>query len=270
MRPDTDLPSYKQPPINEVVCGVQFEALTSFSTVHFGKLWLRMREEYPKTEDREPLAEIYERETGSQIKEAMLAFTVPPLRRVFYVDESGNYLLQVQPTRFLSNWRKQRDEDAYPRFSAARLRFLQGWKQFVAFLQDESLGPPKANQYELTYINHIYEATAPFPEGIQEHLGFFTWKNARTLKFLPTPRSANFNLQYALPNGKGALHVTIKHGKRISDQKGVMLLDLTARGPARPDWSDMEDWFDLTHEWIVKGFTDLTTVDAHARWRRER
>ena len=110
----------------------------------------------------------------------------------------------------------------------------------------------------------------PFPEGIQEHLGFFSWKNARTLKFLPAPRSTNFRFQYPLPNGKGTLHVTVTHGKRVSDQKGVMVLDLTARGPASSEGSDMQQWFDLAHEWIVKGFTDLTTVEAHARWKRER
>jgi uncharacterized protein (TIGR04255 family) len=78
----------------------------------------------------------------------------------------------------------------------------------------------------------------------------------------------NINLRFPLPQDRGALHVTYKHGKKVSDKKDVLILDLTARGPAKLDGSDMEDWFDLAHEWIVRGFTDLTSALAHKRWGR--
>jgi len=270
MAQEPNLPSYRQPPLNEVVCGVQYEPLTSFTSVHFGKFWSRVRDMYPKAEDREPLVEVFEGGRGMEAQNTVV-FQMPPLRRVFYVDDSGNYLLQLQPSRFLSNWRKLKDDDAYPRFDVAYERFVRGWQEFVGFAKDEQVGPAQVNQYELTYINHIFETNAPFPEAIQDYLGLFSWKNALTLNFLPAPRFANVRLQFALPNGRGTLHVTLNHGKRLADQKGVMVLDLTARGPSRrTDGADMEEWFNAAHETIVKGFTDLTTAEAQTKWERER
>jgi hypothetical protein len=46
-------------------------------------------------------------------------------------------------------------------------------------------------------------------------------------------------------------------------------LTLTARGrPRRPELGASLEWFDLGHEWIVKGSTDLTTAAMHKIWRR--
>jgi len=256
----------------EVVCGVQFDELASFSSVHYGKFWSRVAAEYPSAEDRQPLAEVFEGMRSTPTKDDVIELSgLPPLRRIFCVSADENYLLQIQPTRFLANWRRRRPEDQYPRFTTAHERFLRGWHQFTGFLQEESIGVPRVNQYELSYVNHVLEANTVFPEGIQEQLGCFTWRGAQTLKFLPSPRVANIRLQFALPDGKGALHVTVNHGtNRAQDPKGVMLLDLTARGAGKSDGSDMEDWLKLAHEWIVKGFTDLTTAEAHSRWGREK
>ncbi len=267
-----DLPSFRKPPVIEVICGVQFEAIKEFSSVHFGRFLSRTAPEYPSTQDREPLSDVFEGQRGPEVTDQVVAlsFSLPPLRRVFYVDKTGNYLLQVQPSRFLANWRKQREEDEYPHFEATYARFRNGWQQFRDFLIDERLPAPRANQYELTYINHVFEATTPFPVGMEEHFGLFTWRERRALKFLPSPRAAQARLQFPLPDSKGTLHVTITHGARLPDKKAVMVVDFTARGPARSDWSDMEAWFSVAHEWIVKGFTDLTTAEAHTRWERER
>jgi uncharacterized protein (TIGR04255 family) len=265
-----DLASYRRPPVAEVVCGVQFEPLVGFESVHFGRFWEYVKDEYPRTQDREPIAEIFEGAQGPQEREEVVTLTLPPLRRVFYMTEDASYLLQVQPSRFLANWKREREADEYPRFTAAYERFTRGWAKFLRFVADEKLGMPRANQYELTYINHVFETTQPFPEAIQEYLGFFKWREARTVNFLPPPRTATFRAQFQLPDGKGALHVSVNHGTRRTDQKGALVLELTARGPARSDWSDMPNWFDAAHEWIVTGFTDLTTSEAHRVWERER
>jgi len=49
-----------------------------------------------------------------------------------------------------------------------------------------------------------------------------------------------------------------------------LLLELKATGPSSStDKKAMLDWFDLAHEWIVRGFTDLTAAEAHKLWERE-
>lgn len=71
-----------------------------------------------------------------------------------------------------------------------------------------------------------------------------------------------------MPDDSGGLRVSAKHGKRTTDGADVMLLQFTAQGPSKQDGSDMETWLDLAHEWIVRGFTDLTSASAHKRWER--
>jgi len=53
-------------------------------------------------------------------------------------------------------------------------------------------------------------------------------------------------------------------------KKEILQVDLTARGKAKPDYSDMDSWLEIAHEWIVKGFTELTTTAGHKRWERTR
>lgn len=36
----------------------------------------------------------------------------------------------------------------------------------------------------------------------------------------------------------------------------------------KPDGTDMEECFEMAHEWIVRGFTDLTSIQAHKQWGR--
>lgn len=262
----TMLPHYAQPPVIEVVCGVQFEAPAGFGSVHFGRFHERIRREYPDVEELAPLAEAFEGPLGVQAQ-GQIAFDLPPLRRLFYKTGDGNFLLQVQPTRFLANWRRVRAADQYPRFSAAFDRFTRGWNDFLTMLRENGIAAPRANQYELTYINHIGEPGDTFPADIPKYLRFAPW-GSRADGLLRQPKAGMLRVGYPLGSTAGSLHVTVNHGVRTQDQQPVMIIDMTARGPAAPDWSDMKSWFDLGHEYIVRGFTEITSDDAHRLWRR--
>jgi uncharacterized protein (TIGR04255 family) len=262
-----DLPKYETPPVIEVVCGVQFEPIANFLSVHYGDFWQRIKRDYPTPDDKPPLDDLRETSEGTQLK-AELMPDLPPQRRVFYIDPSGNFLLQVQPSRFLSNWRKRGPSDEYPSYVVAFSRFLDGWNTFLDFANGAGFSLPRTNQYELTYINHIPEDEHPFPRGIEQYLPLFSWGSAQATKFLSAPQRAGIRLGFALPESRGRLHVTIAHGVRKDDNKSVLIIELTARGPAQPDWSDMKEWFSVAHEWIVCGFTDLTSSTAHLKWGR--
>lgn len=262
------LPYYQSPPVAEVICGIQFDPLPGFRSSHFGLFLQAVKDEYPSTEDRPPIGDFTEIQEGTTAKGEIAVLDMPPLRRVFYLDLSGNFLLQLQPSRFLANWRRQTDNDEYPRYSATFGRFIEGWAKFRRFADESGLEPLNANQYELTYINHIEEEEVAFPSGLEHFLPFFAWSAAHSEPFLPDPSSAAIHLAFGLPDGKGRLHLTIGHGIRPRDKKKIVVADFTARGPAKSDWSDMESWFSLAHEWIVRGFTDLTSTEAHKNWRR--
>ena len=50
-----------------------------------------------------------------------------------------------------------------------------------------------------------------------------------------------------------------------------MVLTLVSRGAASsPDLDGALDFMNLAHKWIVKGFTSVTTTQAHNQWRRTR
>lgn len=264
----SELPDYKSPPVTEVVVGVQFDELTGFLSTHYGRFWDLVRSEYPQTEDRPPLAMVFE--GGVKSESEIEVAEMPPLRRVFFIDESGQFLLQVQPSRFLHNWRRVRPDDPYPHFPVAWRKFHGAWERFIQFVSDNKVGSIRTNQYELTYINHIVGEQGSFPVEWGRHLPLFAWDRARSFGFLPDPKGALMNVRFALPDGRGSLQVSAKHASRISDKKGILALELTARGMAKPDWSDMSNWFELAHEWIVKGFTDLTSSHAHKVWGRFR
>jgi uncharacterized protein (TIGR04255 family) len=187
---------------------------------------------------------------------------------VFYIDTSGNFLLQVQPSRFLANWRRLRDEEEYPRFGATYRRFLEGWSTFLRFVRESGVGIPEANQYELTYINHISPREGGFPAEVESYMPIFSWSRGQSLGFLPRPSSVSMRLRFPLPDNKGALHLKVDHGRRKRDDKEALVVDFTARGPAAPDWSDLEAWFATAHEHVVNGFTDLTSPAAHMHWGR--
>src|ERR1035438_10399713 len=50
-----DLPDFANPPVAEVVLSVQFEALSRMRAAHFGLFWARIRDRYPRTEERPAL-----------------------------------------------------------------------------------------------------------------------------------------------------------------------------------------------------------------------
>jgi uncharacterized protein (TIGR04255 family) len=263
------LPQYKRPPLVEMICGIQFDSLVKFSSVHFGEFLEVVKAEYPEFEDQTPLADVFEgtpplpRSFSPQILEKL------PLPRVFYKDQTGNFLLQVQPSRFLSNWRKQKDSDEYPRFGAALERFARGWNVFLEFLDRSGIGTPSVNQYELSYINHIISGqNSSFPVALAEFLPMFSWM-AEGQKFSSVLEGVGSRVKFALPDSKGALHISINHGKRATDGAGIAVIDLTVRGPANPDWSDMSDWFAVAHQNAVLMFAEIMSSKAQDSWGRE-
>jgi uncharacterized protein (TIGR04255 family) len=255
------LPKYKNPPVVEVVIGVTFAPIEKLSSVHFGSFWEAIKNEYPKSEDNFPLMD---ESPANQVE----VLQMPPLRRVFLVHTDGTYLMQLQPDKFIHNWRKTKDSDQYPNFEAAKDKFDHGWALFCGFLDERGLGKPLLRRYEVTYINHIVGKSGTFPVGAEEYLPVFGWKNARFEKFLPDPQVFGLDLRFTMPSDKGTLRANVKHGKRKTDDADVLLMELTAQGPAKADGSDIESWLDLAHQWIVRGFTDLTSKDAHERWGR--
>lgn len=264
----TPLPDFGAPPINEVVCGVQFKHLEAWKTAHFGAFWwTKVREDYPNVEDHPPLNFQPDPVTG-QVPEGapptLLEGPLLPLRRVWLVDQTANYLMQIDPPRFLHNWRKLGDNDPYPRFADAYSRFTKSLDLYRSFIDELSLGDLQPNLYELTYINHIVGEDGVFPGTMSRFVNFYRWEPNGSFLGQPDAFAGTFVLP--LRDGAGKLTISLKQGLRRSDGKPVVVLDLTARGAAG---INMDDWFHIAHEAIVRGFAEITTEEAQALWQRK-
>lgn len=256
-------PHYRRPPVLEVACGVQFSGAEGWGTPHFGRFWREIEREYSQFEDQPPLAPL--RLESVALPEPQF-LTMPPLRRVFYIQPPGNFLIQLQQNRLLHNWRKTDEKDEYPRYEKAYERFVSAWSQFEAFLARVSLPPAQAEIFELTYINHITRNGAQFPRDVWDFLAFYE----RTPKAITAKESSAIVMHFSwpLPAEMGTLTLDLKHGVRPNDERDVLVIELNARGKAREEAGFMNEWFDVGHHAIVNTFDNFTTDEAHALWEK--
>ena len=271
MCPNSGSPDFERPPVVETVLGLEFEPLESWGIPHFGLYWAELRNEFAKFEIQPPLGSVIEQFGGQLVgpPQAQVQFSVePPSPRCWFMNQAGTRLLQVQDNRFLQNWRQQDGVEPYPRYRNLRPSFEREWGRFCAFLKSQSIQLPRIVQCEVTYVNHIERGQLwrSFDE-----LGRLLrpWADSWPGSFLPAPESALINLRFGIPDNRGRLHVHLRHAIRHGDAMEILQLNLTARGaPRSSDISDILDWFDLGREWIVRGFADITTDEAHKVWGR--
>src|SRR5690606_23663769 len=129
--------------------------------------------------------------------------TTPDLPRVFLVDETGQWLIQIQRDRFLHNWRVSRDGERYPRFPAVRQRFFDQWSRFEEFVAKNSLGAIEINQLEITYLNQIPLVSAKLFDAFPD----LQWRSDHKLAH---PESMEASYTFRQPDVPKRLRATIK------------------------------------------------------------
>lgn len=89
---------------------------------------------------------------------------------------------------------------------------------------------------------------------------------------MPNPANVAWQVRFELPEGKGWLNVKLNQATRKIDGVPSLILELTARGFGTEKTAKaMRNWFDFAHEWIVRGFTELTAKEIQETfWKRER
>jgi len=263
------LPQYDNPPVIEVVAGVLFEELASLHGIQLGAFWEKLKPDYDHTREVAPLAPLLE--SFGEPRGVKLHLTdVPPLARTWLLTSKENGVIQVQRDRFLHNWKKVDPGDQHPRYSKVIHMFKERLDTFEEFLAENDLGPIKPLQYEMTYVNHIPQHDGW--EGLDDAGRIFPdfVRRSDPGRFLPSPDAINWRTAFPLPNEEGRLHTAIRQMQRPTDQEPVLLFELTARGIPRDRSRDsMWAWFDLAHEWIVRGFTDLTAENVRRNvWKQ--
>jgi uncharacterized protein (TIGR04255 family) len=275
---ERSLPDFGNPPVTEVALSVQFKALESIRTAHLGLLWEHFRKKgFSRTEDHSTIEPVHERfdagvytgDVGIRIK----SYDKPPVPRIWFLNVEGTELVQVQTDRFVHNWRKVGERDEYVRYPRLRDRFHEELRMFEAFLAGEGLGSLSADQCEVTYINHIYSGDGWDGHGEIDKV-VTVWAGRYSDSFLGKPESASLSTRYVIPNDKGEplgrLHIELQPAFRLTDLLPMIVLNLTARGtPIGSGTDGVMRFLDLGREWIVRGFTSITTTEMHKIWRRK-
>jgi uncharacterized protein (TIGR04255 family) len=263
------LPAFDRPPLDEMAMGIQFLPIRDFVTPHLGLYWSKIRERYPRAEDQLPLphgSEPLAIQPPQNPAASVTFFQKPRPLRCWFLDSTGNQLIQVQNDRFLRNWRQIVGNEAYPRFHSLFQSFWKEWSGFQAFLQDEELQIGAVDLCELTYINHI------IPDGgwsdFSEMTKIFTvLRGLEPGHFLPAPDLLGWQASFPLPNNRGRLRIEANPSFRARDLKLMVVFNLTVRGdPGGSSEDAIKGWFNLAHEWAVRAFDELTSSLMHQAW----
>ena len=268
------LPEYAKPPVVEVAISVQFEELAGFSAVHFGLLWEKLRSRYPDTEHHPPLASVVELFGSRGAKHASLSIESQfPIGRCWYLSADKLRLIQVQPDRFVLNWRKLDTDTKYPRYENLREAFQSELALFLEFVTKHGLGGFEPTQCELTYVNHLvagqgWQDLRDLPNVIA------LWSGRASEPYLPDIEDAGLVWQYRFEENSvpvGRLNVQLQSAFRNSDSARLLNLQLLGRGaPLGSGLDGVLAFTDRAHEWIVRGFTAITTEHMHRIWERIR
>jgi uncharacterized protein (TIGR04255 family) len=201
------LPSFQNPPVNEVICGIMFKPIDGLLAPHLGLFWNKFRAEFPTCKEVSPLVPTIEGVDGG---EAMAPeFSVPFLPRVWFVSRDENEIIQVQRDRLLHNWRKIRPSDEYPRYGTVKTKFKEQCMEFISFLAENQIGSVIPIQFEMTYLNHIPVGNGWHSlDDVGKVFPDFAWRSRS--RFFGRPENINWRTTFALPDNKGRLHLSIQ------------------------------------------------------------
>lgn len=266
-----DLPDFADPPVVEVVLGVQFDAIRELRQSHFGLIWERLRPAYPRTTDHARLDTLL---LGIDIERPGPSFQIevldsPPTHRSWFLSEDDERLIQVQDDRVVHNWRHR--GGPYPRFESLRAQFWAAFETYRAVVDEVEIVPPQPRQVEVTYINWIAGARPA------DFLRTVTRAETEIDGVGPEPEVEQWLARYPVAQDGatvGRLTIEAKPGARIVD--GAMeqgyLLSFAYLGPTAPEDGDegMDAQLQRGRDVIVRSFADVTENAMHdnGRWGR--
>jgi len=266
------LPKFAKPPVSEVAFSVTFSPLEKWRSAHAGVYWAGINEKYPATEVHGPLpSQIETFDADSNLKTTQtvqIQFPTPESQRYWFLTDPPVRLVQVQRDRFVFNWRLVKGDEKYPGYdNDIRPEFEAEWRGFTQFLSKQNIGVPNVLQCDVTYVNDLVRGQ--HWQNMQDALALLSfWCSKGTEQFLPQPETGNFSGSYLIGT-EGRLHFLVQRALRAIDGKEIVQMQLTGRSnPKSGSTDDVMSCVDVLHEWIVRGFTDMTSKKAHEIWER--
>ncbi len=252
----------------EVAISAQFRPLDDLTSPRVGLLWQRYRDDFPNLEVHPVLESRFEQSSPVPPQNFHIEIGRPPTSRVWLVTDDRSNLIQIQQDRFVFNWRRIGSQD-YPRYEHVRAEFEKNFGVFLEFLAEEQLGEPKLNQWELTYVNHIHAGIGWHQHGeLNSVVPLLVGEMKR--KFLPEPEDIALRVRYPIQGGRSLSRLYVEATPMVTPPSGELAFRLTLTARGKLGDADLRSQLDMGREWIVRGFTEVTSEKMHQLWKRER
>jgi uncharacterized protein (TIGR04255 family) len=257
------LPSFTNPPLDEVVLGVQFTPSQSYTSINVRDIWELFKNQFPMVQEHPAIPPQYETFGGATVQPSFQLQFGPAQfgNRLWFISEDQNRLLQFQSDRFLMNWRKNSSPQPYPRFEALRDSYAEHLSLLENYMISNFQQPLIINQAEISYINII--PVSLFADIAQ-------WSSLIS-KVDCDIEGLTFNfseiLYDASNNPFGRIFYFLQSIYSTDGTSKAINFTLTVRGkPKSTGVASAFSFFELGREKIVSRFKQLTTDLAHKSW----
>lgn len=262
------LPEFQNPPLNEVILGVQFQSPTNFQDIRAYEVWRLYAERFPNVSEQPPMLPQFETFGAAQMPQFAFSFGPALLqRRYWFESANGNDLIQFQHDRLFHNWRKRDPERAdYPRFEYIIAEFERELHALESYLQGLGNDRLLITQCEIAYLNNILLDPASGQFTPQTWFAFVSPEHAPVETFSCTGVGI-------LRRGVDPYGRLYRESATGVDQyrRPAVFLNFTARGlPTTNDIPGALDFLNDHRYMISESFIKATTPAAQQAWKRSR
>ncbi len=262
----------KDPPVAELVVGVQFDPAEALTAGHLGVFWRELGSEWADAQVKAspaipPQIERFGAESAVPSFPALrLQLMSQPEMRLRILRSSKDRMVQVQNGSLYYNWLR-REGAPYPSYRAVKEEFDRTCSCFCRFMEEERLGDFCPIQWELVYIDNVprgslWHTPADWPKL------FRNWCVAPIEHAGVQMESLHAEWHYEIEPCIGRLHLELATGRTAGPPvREALILNTTARGPVQPgDKAALDQGLDRGHREMVATFQKLTSDFAQDCW----
>jgi uncharacterized protein (TIGR04255 family) len=268
MKRPAHLPDFTRYPLNEVVLGVQFARPVGYHQIFAKDVWELYREDFPTCEERQALPPVFETFGPRRpLQPAIKLVSGATHDRYWFVNSSGDQLIQFQGDRLLHNWRKMPSSaQGYSRFEVMFQRFETEIRRFETYVNTLASQILDINQCEVTYTNFIVDPRNPSqPPRPEDWLKFAALAGVDVESM-----QLNFTKQISAEGKPRArMFYETTFAKNASTNEQAISFQITVRAAPEPnDVGGAMAQIASARELIVQEFANVTTPYAHEVWGR--
>lgn len=257
------LANFTSPPLKEVVLGVQFGAIPSYSSLFAQEVWSLFQPGHPNFSEQPVLPPSFESFGGGN-PQPSFQFQIgsaPVGSRYWFDAEKSSDLIQFQSDRFIANWRQGASAQDYPRFEGVSEAYAANLRSLNKYVTDRFDSPLSINQSEVAYINII-----PVEE-FSDASGWFRLWDGGDISL----ENLNISFDEVINDETGNPYARLKHQIQsvFSSEGNLKAFTLSLTFIGKPKGSDVDSavaFMGEGRERIVKRFEKITTESAQKSW----